>query len=204
MKPLTAVLLFFTILAVSCTRRPVQKDLVIDQNSAANGQANDEMTTSPGAADAPYELQFIDTMIVHLGRSIDAAQLVKTRAQHDDLKKLARSLIGDQQAEIALLRKLRTDRYGGMPRAVNRSLPGIADSVKTIDLDKLDKLKELSFDLEFIHEIIPHLEAATAASNALLAKQVQPDVADAARRITAEQSPVTEQLKAWEKSWADQ
>jgi uncharacterized protein (DUF305 family) len=204
MKSLTAALLFSIIFAASCTRRPVQKDIVIDHNSAANGETKDELTTTPNAADAPYELQFIDTMIVYLGRAIDAAQLVRTRAQHDELKKFARSMIHEQQSEIAMLRKIRSDRYGNTPRAINMVLPGLVGTERSVDLEKLDKLKELGFDLEFIREMVPHLEASVAMSDELLSRQVQPDIAEAADRIRADPSKSVEQLKAWERSWSEE
>src|SRR4051794_19732635 len=96
------LILFLTaaVCLCGCTRRPVQND-TIDHNATQHSTTDhSKMESSSGAATAPYELQFIDTMIMHHQGAIDAAQLVATRAQHGELKQLARSIITDQQREI--------------------------------------------------------------------------------------------------------
>jgi soluble lytic murein transglycosylase len=56
-----------------------------------------KMESSPGASDAPHALQFIDTMNAHHDGAIDMAQLVKTRTNRDEMKKLAQNIIDAQR-----------------------------------------------------------------------------------------------------------
>src|SRR5437762_4199632 len=149
MKTLLAVAAISLAICASCDRRPIQKDIPPEHGTMdQNKMAHSEMTSSPGATDAPYELQFIDTMIVHHQGAIDAAQLVATRAQHKELKQLAKSIISNQQQEVAEMRTLRTAWFGDRPPAINMDLPGMREGMEQMDNEKLDPLKENAFDLE--------------------------------------------------------
>ena len=85
-----------------------------------------KMASSPGATEQPYDLQFIDTMIMHHQGAVDMALLAKTRSRQDELSGLAKSIIDDQTKEIALLKKWRNERFAGKPPAVNIDLAGNA------------------------------------------------------------------------------
>src|SRR5690349_7960846 len=102
-----ATVLFITFLAFfnRCERPPVQHDVNLGPAPAAHSNmGHEEMTSSPGAAESPYELQFLDTMMAHHNGAIDMAQLVATRAQHAELKQLAKNIIADQQKETAQMK----------------------------------------------------------------------------------------------------
>ena len=194
---LTASLLF-----VSCTRRPVQKDapvnrVPIDHSTMEHGK----MESSPGAANAPYELQFLDTMIVHHGGAIDAAQLVATRAQHKELIELAKAIIVDQQSEVAEMKQWRSQWFGDSPEAINMDLPGMRDGMKDMDLSKLDALKENDFDLEFIGQMIPHHEGAVTMAKDILTHDVHQELKGLAENIIRSQSDEIEKMKTWRESW---
>jgi hypothetical protein len=102
-------LLLVTVLYAGCNRRPVQQDLPRSEgNSVDHSRTHHEaMESSPNAASAPFELQFLDTMIAHHEGAIDMAQLVQTRAGHEELKILARKIVSEQQQEISQMRALR-------------------------------------------------------------------------------------------------
>jgi uncharacterized protein (DUF305 family) len=160
------------------------------------------MQSSPGAAEAPYELQFIDTMIVHHQGAIDAGQLAPTRCQHDELKQLARSIVNDQQTEISQLRAWRSEWFGEKPAAVNMELPGMRDGMREMDLEKLDRLKENPFDLEFIRQMIPHHEGAVLmASDLLKQKNTHAELVKLADSIVSSQSGEIEQMRLWQAEW---
>lgn len=59
------------------------------------------------AAPEPFERAFIDLMIPHHQSAIDAARLALERAEHEELRALARAIIADQQREIDQLRAWR-------------------------------------------------------------------------------------------------
>src|SRR5437868_5687736 len=126
----------FALLSISCTHPPVAKETPVVQNTAANstsGRAHSQpdrgqISSSSGAADAAYELQFIDTMIANDERVIDAAHLVPTRAEHPEMKLLAKNIAFSRQQEIADLRKWRQDWFGDHSPADNIDLPGMRES----------------------------------------------------------------------------
>src|ERR1044071_7971328 len=173
----TVVLCVVACLAVaSCTRRPVQKDAPVNRIPIEPSTMNhSKMDSSPGATNAPYELQFLDTMIVHHVGAIDAAQLVATRAQHNELTELAKAIIADQQREVAEMKQWRAEWFGESQPAINMDLPGMRDGMKDMDLSKLDALKENDFDLEFIRQMIPHHEGAVNLANDALTHDVHPE-----------------------------
>ena len=199
----TTVLFLIACLAfVSCTRRPVQKDAPINRVPMDHSMMDhSKMESSPGAADAPYELQFLDTMIVHHGGAIDAAQLVATRAQHEELRQLAKAIIADQQREVAKMKRWRSQWFGDSPQAVNMDLPGMRDGMEDMDLSKLDALKENDFDLEFIRQMVPHHEGAVTMANDILTRDVHPELKNLAENIVKSQSNEIETMKAWQAEW---
>jgi uncharacterized protein (DUF305 family) len=187
---------------VSCTRRPVQQDAPVNRVPMDHSTMDhSKMESSPGAADAPYELQFLDTMIVHHVGAIDAAQLVATRAQHKALQDMAKAIIADQQREVAEMKQWRSQWFGDSPQAVNMDLPGMRDGMRDMDLSKLDALKENDFDLEFVRQMIPHHEGAVAMAKDALTHDVHPDLKNLSDSIVNSQSDEIEKMKTWQAEW---
>jgi len=192
----------FLLLTLSCTRRPVQKDIPIEHNSMVHtGIDHSKMESSPGAANAPFELQFIDTMIAHHQGAIDAAQLVATRAAHPELKDLARSIITDQQREIGQMRTWRTSWFGEAAPAVNMDLPGMREGMLAMELEKLDQLKENEFDVEFIRQMIAHHEGAVTMAKQLSSGDIHAELRELANNIIKSQTGEIETMRNWEKVW---
>ena len=159
------------------------------------------MQSSADAEKAPYELQFIDTMIDHHQGAIDMALLVETRASHDDLKMLARTIIADQRAEIEQMRKWRLQWFRDAPQAVNMKMPGMTEGMQGMDLKKLDLLKANEFDLEFVRQMVPHHEGAVTMAKELLKQTQRPELKDLAENIVKAQTDETARMKSWEAAW---
>jgi uncharacterized protein (DUF305 family) len=202
MKPSLTLLAFLLAITVSCTRRPVQRD-VIEANTMSHSSTAGRMTkNSLGADKAPFQLQYIDTTIELDLTAIDADQLVATRAQNIDLKKFANSTIAERQEEIATLRQVRAGLIGDIPQAINFDLLRSPESVQKIDLEKLDLLKETGFDLEFLREMVPLNEAAVAMANDLLGKDAHAELKQQAENIIKSRETEIEQMKKWENDWS--
>jgi uncharacterized protein (DUF305 family) len=202
MKPGVTLLAILLAITVSCSRKPVQKDVVIE-NTMNHSATADRMTqSSPGADKAPYELQYIDTAIELDFTAIDAEQLVVTRAQHVDLKTFAKSMIAERQEEIASLRHLRSGLFGDSTQAINFGLLGSPESVQEVDLEKLDLLKENAFDLEFLREIVPLDEAAVTIANDLTGKDAHAELKQQAENIIKNRQTEIAQMKKWENDWS--
>jgi uncharacterized protein (DUF305 family) len=203
MRCVVLSLILMVLATASCTRRPVQHDLPSSQNSDLPRTAghSHQMTNSPGAVDAPYDLQFIDTMIVHHQGAIDMAQLVATRAQHEEIRQLAKSIISDQQREIAEMKALRSNWFGASPQAINMELPGMHEGMSGMDLARLDSLKGNDFDLEFIRQMVPHHEGAVTMAKELLAIEAHAELKTLTESIVRTQTTEVEQMKDWQKDW---
>lgn len=73
-------------------------------------------SSSPSAANAPFDLQFIDTMSAHHQGAIDMAQPAESKAQKAELKSFARKIVEDQQRQIAQMKQWRDNWYWGRHR----------------------------------------------------------------------------------------
>ena len=160
------------------------------------------MESSSGAAEQPYDLQFIDTMIVHHQGAVDMALLVKTRSRQPELTALAASIISDQTKEIAQMKKWREERFAGKPAAVNMNLAGMRDGMKGMDMAKLDSLKDREFDLEFIKHMIPHHEGAVVMAKETLQKSENAEIKNLAESIINSQYAEIKKMRDWQSSWA--
>jgi uncharacterized protein (DUF305 family) len=63
-------------------------------------------------ASPPFDKAFIDAMIPHHESAIEAATIAQEQAQRAEIKELARTIIADQQREIAQLRQWRQAWFG--------------------------------------------------------------------------------------------
>lgn len=63
-------------------------------------------------APEPFDLAFIDAMILHHQSAIDAARLAEQQATRQEIKDLAQAIIADQQREIDQMRSWRQAWYG--------------------------------------------------------------------------------------------
>lgn len=130
---LIAILVFFTACEGPPKGTEVNHSKVDHSNMDHSKMDHSKMASSPGAAEQPYDLQFIDTMIVNHQGAVDMALLVKTRSRQGELSGLAISIIDDQTKEIALMKKWRNERYAGKPTAVNIDLAGMRDGMNGYD-----------------------------------------------------------------------
>ncbi len=199
------VVIVIAVLLNMCERPPAGKD--IDRNAADRAPTDSSkmlhpMTSSANAASAPFELQFIDTMIAHHLGAIDMAGLADTRAQHDEVRSLAKAIVADQQKEIAQLRQWRAQWYGEAELAVNMEFPGMHEGMTGMDLQKLDKLKSNPFDIEFLKQMIVHHKGAVAMAQEVLDKDVHAEVKTLAEQVIKAQTAEIENMNRWLDEWS--
>jgi uncharacterized protein (DUF305 family) len=65
-----------------------------------------------GAADAEFDLRFIDAMIPHHEGALTMAKEVLTKSKRPEIKKLAEEILASQQAEIKQMQQWRKTWYG--------------------------------------------------------------------------------------------
>jgi uncharacterized protein (DUF305 family) len=211
-----------TALLLACSRT----DTVVNTNanSSANTTAHDmtnmsnmssqdmsKMTqmpvSAPGAAQQPYDLQFIDTMIVHHEGAITMSQMVLSKSQRPELTDFAQKIIDDQSTEIAQLKQWRDEWYAGKPSAVNMDMPGMTnEGMKMMTgehMKKMDEMKPAHLDSHFLDMMSSHHEGAIDMAKQALTKAEHPEIKDLAKRIISAQSAEIKQMDAWAKAWKE-
>lgn len=159
------------------------------------------MKSSPGAASAPRELQFLDTMIVHHQAAVDMAMLAETRAQRAELKELAANIISDQERELAKMSKWREQWFEGRPEAVNVEFAGMADGMRGMDPKKLESLADSEFDVEFIRQMILHHQGAVGMAKAIKGNDGRAELKELADDIITAQEAEIKQMREWLRAW---
>ena len=160
------------------------------------------MKSSPNAAAADYDLQFIDTMIVHHQGAVDMAKMLPGKAEHAEIKKLGIVIIAAQEREIGEMKAWRDKWFAGKPPAINMELAGMNASMAGMDMKKLGSLSGNAFDLEFIKQMIPHHEGAIAMAQEALKRSQKDEVKTLAGIIIKEQQGEIDEMKRWQGEWS--
>ena len=165
------------------------------------GMDHSNMQSSPNAASQPYDLQFIDTMVMHHQGAIDMARMAVTKAQHAELREMAQKVITDQEREIAELRRHREQWFAGRPQAMNMEMSGMMDSMRGMDMNRLNAATGNSFDLMFIDMMIPHHQGAVMMAREALQRAEHPELKQLAQQIIREQEREIAQMNGWKNAW---
>ena len=160
------------------------------------------MASSSNAASAPYDLQFLDTMIAHHQGAVDMAAPCAAKAEHAEIKTLCANIISSQQKEIADMRAWREKWFPGAAPAINMETAGMTDSMKGMDMKKLGASSGNSFDLEFIRQMTPHHKGAVVMGEDALQKSSRDEIKKLAREIIKAQQAEIDQMTAWQTAWS--
>jgi uncharacterized protein (DUF305 family) len=193
-------------LGTACAAKERKDSLAVAVNSpapTASPMAGHEgmMSSSPGAANAPFDLQFIDTMSAHHQGAIDMAQAAESKAQKAELKSFARRIVKDQQREIAQMKQWRDKWYSGRQQAMNMEMPGMMDSMKGMNMDGMKAMTGADFDRMFLNMMIPHHQGAVAMAKDALKKSKHSEVKKLAQQIIDAQQKEIGMMKKWQAAW---
>ena len=172
----------------------------MDHNSMP-GMDHSTMQSSPGATSAPYDLQFLDTMIAHHQGAVDMAGPCGAKAQHAELKTLCTNIISSQTKEIGDMKSWRDKWFAGAAPAVNMQMSGMTDSMKGMDMAKLGSLSGNDYDLEFISEMIPHHDGAVIMAGEALRNATHDELKTLSANIIRAQQMEIRQMKTWQTAW---
>lgn len=171
-----------------------------------HGEMNhSEMKTSPDAASAPYDLQFLDTMIAHHEGAIEMAKAAETKAGSAEIKALAKNIIADQEKEIAQMKKWRDKWFPDKPAALNMQMAGMSDSMKMMSDNEMQKLTASSgkdFDILFLDMMVPHHQGAVVMSKDALQKAEHPEIKTLANQIIKAQQDEIKKMTDWKAQWS--
>jgi uncharacterized protein (DUF305 family) len=186
----------------SMNMSPTNQNTVNNQTMNHSEMNHSEMKSSPNAANAVYDLQFLDTMIAHHQGAVEMAKMIDAKASHAELKTLGKNIITSQEKEISEMKSWRENRFAGKEPALNMEMAGMSDSMKGMDMKKLDSLSGNAFDLEFIKQMIPHHEGAVVMAKEALQKSQKEEVKALAKAIIKDQDIEIQQMKTWLAAWS--
>jgi len=194
---LFALLLFFTVYPLLAGRLKTLQAQMSPKPSPS----------SPGMG-MMGDQHFITMMIPHHEDAIAMANMALTRAEHPEIKQLAKNIKTSQSQEIEQMRAWYKKWYGtdvpkvdgnniggGMMHGGNRGMMG---NMKT-DLTALSKAK--NFDQVFIEEMIPHHQMAVMMSQHLLSNAVHPEMKQLAQAIIQAQTKEINEMQGWYQQW---
>lgn len=172
---------------------------------------NHEMSMDLGAADADYDLRYIDSMVLHHQGAVNMAQAVLQHSQRPEMKKLAQDIITAQEKEIEQMKQWRKTWYldaddtpimwhAEMNHSMAMTQEHMESMMMSMDLGKADT----NFDLRFINAMIPHHEGALIMARDALSKSKRPEIQQLSQAILTSQQEEIDQMKQWRKNWYEQ
>lgn len=172
--------------------------------SSMHGHEMSNMNSDPGAAEQPYDLQYLDSMIHHHNGAVMMAKMVLGKTERSELKAFAQKIIDDQTKEIGYMQQLRDQWYAGKPPAVNMEMPGMIGGMKMMNGDHMKEMGDMEpthFDNHFLKMMIAHHEGAVTMSKDAEQKAEHPEIKKLAEQIINAQQPEIKQMKKWQTAW---
>jgi uncharacterized protein (DUF305 family) len=183
----------------------------VKQNLPHGGMMNHSMAMDLGPADANYDLRFIDAMRMHHQGAIEMAKAAQLRSKRPEIKKLASSIIADQNREIGQMKQWRQAWY---PKAGRQMMAYHSQMEHMMPMSPAQKQSMMmsqdlgeadsQFDLRFINAMIPHHEGAVTMAQDALQKSKRPEIKQLAKEIITAQQKEIAQMKQWRKAWYNQ
>ena len=194
---LFALLLFFTVYP-----------LLAGRLKSLQAQMSPKPSTSSPGMGMMGDQHFITMMIPHHEDAIAMANMALTRAEHPEIKQLAKNIKTSQSQEIEQMRAWYKKWYGtDVPKVDGNNMGGgmmhggkrgMMGNMRT-DLAALSKAK--NFDQAFIEEMIPHHEMAVMMSQHLLSNAVHPEMKQLAQAIIQAQTKEINEMQSWYQQW---
>lgn len=174
--------------------------------------AGQNTTVTYTQAAQSLDAHFIEQMIPHHEDAITMSKLALQKAQRQEVKKLAQSIINSQGKEITQMkdwykswfgRELPTgdgvmSQHGMMGPAAQKSLHmGVMGNETDVAL--LENATD--FDRAFVEEMIPHHQMAVMMAQMLKSGTNRPEMKQLADNVVTAQTDEIEQMRSWLQSW---
>ncbi|MBN2247972.1 MAG: DUF305 domain-containing protein [Coriobacteriia bacterium] len=158
--------------------------------------ADDPIGTAGGV-----EAMFIEQMIPHHDDAIAMAELALDRAEHDEVRALARDIIRTQSAENDLMRQWYRAWFASpVPDPGERlGMMGGGMMGGMTDISALEDAED--FDRAFIEQMIPHHGMGIMMARMAEARTISPELRELTRSIIRTQSDEIEMVQSWYREW---
>lgn len=116
--------------------------------------------SADAAAQAAYDLRFIDSMTAHHEHGIEMSQMAVSKAGSAEVREIAQKMVDDQRRDTEELSSWRERWFSGAANAHDMTMPGM--SSMNMDMSKLQTASGHDFDHAFLEMMVPHHEGAMA------------------------------------------
>ena len=140
---------------------------------------------------------FIEQMIPHHEDAVLMAELALTKADHEELKKLAENIKSGQSREIGEMRSWYKSWYG--TEVLESAIGGMGMMEDMTDFESLENAK--LFDKEFIEQMIPHHQMAIMMASMMLRGTEREEMKKLAQDIINTQTEEINQMSVWYSDW---
>jgi uncharacterized protein (DUF305 family) len=147
---------------------------------------------------------FIEQMIPHHQDAVDMGELALVRAEHQEIKQLAATIIRDQSREITLMRDWyrawfgsEIPEYQGMGGGGMGMMEGMAGN----PTDLIQLANATPFDKEFIEQMIPHHQMAIMMAQMVMRHSDRQEIRELGSSIIQTQSAEVDLMQAWYRDW---
>ena len=152
-------------------------------------------------AEGGVEAMFIEQMIPHHDDAIAMAELALDRAEHDEVRALARDIIRTQSAENDLMRQWYRAWFGSQVPDPDERLGMMGGGMMSgmTDISELEDAED--FDRAFIEQMIPHHAMGIMMARMAEARTLSPELRELTQSIIRTQSDEIEMMQSWYREW---
>ncbi len=154
--------------------------------------------------DLPFDLQFIDQMVMHHQGAIMSSEHMISDSERPELRKLAESIQESQSEQIEQMQSWREEWYGDTERTF-----GMMDPARMEEMMGEEHMEEMmggsmqemmggdTTDAMFLRMMIPHHQLAIDMSEQALDEAEHPELKELAQTIIEEQSAEIELIQGY-------
>ncbi len=154
--------------------------------------------------DQPFDLQFIDQMIMHHEGAIMSSEHMISDSKRPELRKLAEDIQESQSEQVEQMKTMRKQWYPGAERTFGMMDPtrmeemmgdGMMEGMMGSSMREM--MGADATDEMFLEMMIPHHQMAVDMSEKALTEAEHPELEDLARKIEEEQSAEIELMERY-------
>lgn len=145
--------------------------------------------------DMPYDLHFIDMMIMHYQEGIEMAELVQTKAQNAKVKAFATKAAADQKQDVDELQRHRNHFYAGKPIMDHSMMQSMMKQKHPdMEMDMEDTRRKLratngaAFDRLFLDTMIHHYVMGADMAKEAVSKGEHAEIKEFAQKSVTKQT----------------
>ncbi len=170
--------------------------------ASARGTVN-----SSGDRDVPYDLRFLDEMIMHHQGAVMSSEMMIADSERPEMRKLAESIARSQTGQIEQMRQWRGEWYPKAPATT-----GMTGCERMMDMmtgtggmmgamQGMDRMMGGDMDRMFLRMMIPHHRLAVEMAEEALEKAEHQEIKELARRIIEEQTAEIKLMEGYLEAW---